>query len=108
MTSAANEVDVLVLGSGAGGMTAALCAAAFGLDVLLVEKAAVLGGTTARSAGSVWIPNSRHAPATDTPEHALTYLRSVLGNRLDEPLVAAFLRAGPEMIAFLEDHTSVA
>jgi len=108
MTSAANEVDVLVLGSGAGGMTAALCAAAFGLDVLLVEKAAVLGGTTARSAGSVWIPNSRHAPATDTPEHALTYLRGVLGNRLDGPLVAAFLRAGPEMIAFLEDRTSVA
>jgi succinate dehydrogenase/fumarate reductase flavoprotein subunit len=107
MISVPKEVDVLVLGSGAGGMTAVLCAAALGLDVLLVEKAAVLGGTTARSAGSVWIPNSRHAPATDSPDNALTYLRNALGNRLDESLTAAFLRAGPEMIAFLEDRTSV-
>ena len=75
------EVDVLVLGSGAGGMTAALSAATLGLDVLLVEKAAVLGGTTARSAGSVWIPNSRHAPATDSTDNALIYLRNALGNR---------------------------
>jgi succinate dehydrogenase/fumarate reductase flavoprotein subunit len=108
MVSLPKEVDLLVLGSGAGGMTAALTAATLGLNVLLVEKAAVVGGTTARSAGSVWIPNSRHAPATDSPEHALTYLRSALGNRLRESLVQAFLRAGPEMVAFLEDHSSVA
>jgi succinate dehydrogenase/fumarate reductase flavoprotein subunit len=108
MSAVPKEVDVLVLGSGAGGMTAAVTAATLGLDVLLVEKADVLGGTTARSAGSVWIPNSRHAPASDGPDKALAYLRNALGNRLDEPLVAAFLRAGPEMIAFLEDRTSVA
>jgi succinate dehydrogenase/fumarate reductase flavoprotein subunit len=102
------EVDVLVLGSGAGGMTAALSAAILGLDALLVEKAAVLGGTTARSAGSVWIPNSRHALETDSTDNALTYLRNALGNRLRESLVMAFLRGGPEMIAFLEDQTSVA
>ena len=101
------EVDVLVLGSGAAGMTAALTAATFGLDVLLVEKAPVLGGTTARSAGSVWIPNSRHAPASDTPDNVLTYLRNALGNHFREALVLAFLRNGPEMIAFLENHTRV-
>jgi succinate dehydrogenase/fumarate reductase flavoprotein subunit len=108
MISVPKQVDILVLGSGAGGMTAALSAATLGLDVLLVEKAAVLGGTSARSAGSVWIPNSRHAPATDSADNALTYLRNALGNRLRESLVLAFLRAGPEMIAFLEDRTSVA
>jgi succinate dehydrogenase/fumarate reductase flavoprotein subunit len=108
MNPVPEEVDVLVLGSGAGGMTAALTAAVGGLDVLLVEKAAVVGGTTARSAGSVWIPGSRHAPASDSPDDALTYLRNALGNRLREPMIMAFLRAGPEMVAFLEDHTPVA
>ena len=108
MISVPKEVDVLVLGGGAGGMTAALTASVLGLDVLLVEKAADVGGTTARSAGSVWIPNTRHAPATDSTDNALTYLRNALGNRLREPLMLAFLRAGPEMVAFLEDHTAVA
>jgi succinate dehydrogenase/fumarate reductase flavoprotein subunit len=106
--SVPKEVDLLVLGGGAAGMTAALTASLLDLDVLLVEKAAVLGGTTARSAGSVWIPNTRHAPASDSTSEALTYLRNALGNRLRESLISAFLRAGPEMIAFLEDHTSVA
>ncbi len=56
------EVDLLVLGAGAGGMTAALVAAVHGLDVLLAEKTAVVGGTTAISAGSVWVPGTHHSP----------------------------------------------
>jgi succinate dehydrogenase/fumarate reductase flavoprotein subunit len=102
------EVDLIVLGSGAGGMTAALTAKILGLDVLLVEKADVIGGTTSRSAGAVWIPNSRHSKKGDTPEQALAYLRASLGNRMRESMVTAFLRAGPQMIDFLEDNTSVA
>jgi len=98
-----------VLGSGASGMTAALTASVLGLDVLLVEKADVVGGTTARSAGSVWAPNSRHSPPDrDSPDNALRYLRAVLGNRLDEMRVRAFLAAAPQMVAFLEDNTAVA
>jgi succinate dehydrogenase/fumarate reductase flavoprotein subunit len=103
------HVDLLVLGSGAAGMTAALTASVLGLDVLLVEKAGVVGGTSARSAGSVWVPNSRHSPpGTDSLDNALRYLRAVLGNRLDETRVRAFLAAAPEMVAFLEDHMAVA
>jgi glycine/D-amino acid oxidase-like deaminating enzyme len=103
------HVDLLVLGSGAAGMTAALTAAVLGLDVQLVEKTDVVGGTSARSAGSVWVPNSRHSPpGSDSPEHAWRYLRAVLGNRLDETRVRAFLAAAPEMVAFLEDNTAVA
>jgi succinate dehydrogenase/fumarate reductase flavoprotein subunit len=80
-----------------------------GLDVLLVEKTDVVGGTSARSAGSLWVPNSRHSPpGSDSPENALHYLRAVLGNRLDETRVRAFLGAAPEMVAFLEDNTAVA
>jgi succinate dehydrogenase/fumarate reductase flavoprotein subunit len=103
------HIDLLVLGSGAAGMTAALTAAVLGLDVLLVEKTDVVGGTSARSAGSLWVPNSRHSPpGRDSPENAWRYLRAVLGNRLDETRVRAFLAAAPEMVAFLEDNSAVA
>ncbi len=103
------HIDLLVLGSGAAGMTAALTASVLGLDVLLVEKTEVVGGTTARSAGSLWVPNSRHSsPGRDSPENALRYLRAVLGNRLDETRMRAFLGAAPAMVAFLEDNSAVA
>lgn len=101
-------VDILVLGSGAAGMTAALTAATLGLDTLLVEKTEWLGGTTALSAGSVWIPNSRHAQGDDGPDRARAYLREALGDRYQESLISAFLRAGPELIEFLEEKSCVA
>jgi succinate dehydrogenase/fumarate reductase flavoprotein subunit len=101
------EVDLLVLGAGAGGMTAALAAAVLGLDVLLVEKSATVGGTTAISAGSVWIPGSHHSPPGDDQENARRYLRAAIGNRLRPALADAFLAAGPEMVRFLEQHTDV-
>jgi succinate dehydrogenase/fumarate reductase flavoprotein subunit len=102
------EVDLLVLGAGAGGMTAALTGAVLGLDVLLVEKTNQVGGTSALSAGSLWVPNSRHSPeGADSFENALTYLRNAVGNRLDEDRAAAFLRSAPEMVDFLEDNTAV-
>lgn len=107
-----SEVDLLVLGSGAGGMTAALVAAVQGLDVALVEKAATIGGTTALSAGSVWVPNSHHSPpgspGGDDLDNALRYLQAAVGNRLPASLARAFLSAGPQMVRFLEDHTAVA
>jgi succinate dehydrogenase/fumarate reductase flavoprotein subunit len=107
--SATRDVDLLVLGSGAGGMTAALTAAILGLDVMVVEKTQFVGGTSARSAGSVWVPNSRHSPpGSDDPDKALLYLRAALGNRLRESMMLAYLRAGPEMVAFLEDNSAVA
>ena len=95
MSKQTPDFDLIVLGSGAGGMTAALTASVLGLNVLLVEKTAAIGGTTSRSAGAVWIPNSRHSTKGDTPEQALAYLRGSLGNRMRESMVAAFLRAGP-------------
>jgi succinate dehydrogenase/fumarate reductase flavoprotein subunit len=109
MAAADREVDLLVLGGGAGGMTAALVAAALGLDVLLAEKAATVGGTTALSAGSVWVPNSRHsALGSDDPDNAFRYLAAAIGNRLRPAPTRAFLSAGPQMVSFLEQHTAVA
>ena len=109
VSAAARTVDLVVLGAGAGGMTAALTAAVLGFDVLLVEKTAEIGGNTARSAGSLWVPNTRHSPpGNDSFEKALAYLRATVGNRLPESLARAFLAAAPEMVAFLEDNTAVA
>lgn len=101
-------VDLLVLGAGAGGMTAALTGAILGLDVVVIEKTGQIGGTSARSAGSVWVPNSRHSrPGTDSFEAALTYLRQAVGNRLDQERITGFLQAAPEMVDFLEDNSPV-
>ena len=58
--SSSNTVDVVVVGSGAGGLTAALSATLEGLDVVVLERADAIGGTTARSSGTVWIPDNHH------------------------------------------------
>lgn len=102
--------DLLVAGSGASGMTAAVVAASYGLDVVVAEKEAVFGGTTALSGGYLWIPNnpaSIEAGIKDTVEAAKTYLRHEAGNRFDEARVDAFLRDGPKMVAFMHDKTHV-
>jgi succinate dehydrogenase/fumarate reductase flavoprotein subunit len=109
MMASSRDVDLLVLGAGAGGMTAALSAAVLGLDVLLVEKTPMVGGTTARSAGSIWVPNSHHSPpGRDDPAKALTYLQATVGNRLRAEMAEAFLAAAPPMVRFLDDSTALA
>jgi succinate dehydrogenase/fumarate reductase flavoprotein subunit len=98
----------VVLGAGAGGMTAALTGSLLGLEVVLLEKAEVVGGTTALSAGSVWVPNSLHAPpGTDSLDQAWRYLSAVVGNRLRPALCDAFLKSGPEMVRFLEADAGI-
>jgi len=102
--------DVVVVGSGAAGMAAALTAAAGGLDVAVVEKTDFIGGGTAVSGGAVWVPGNAHANALGIPdsrEAVLSYLRAILGNRLRTDMIASFLDHGPEAIAFLEAKTSL-
>lgn len=97
-----------MLGAGAGGMTAALTGSLLGLEVELLEKAEVVGGTTAISAGSVWVPNSHHAPpGSDSLEQARRYLGAVVGDRLRPALCDAFLTSGPEMVRFLEAYAGI-
>lgn len=105
-----HNCDVLVVGSGAGGLSAAVTAAALGLDTLVVEKEEVFGGTTARSGGWLWIPCSPVAlrdGVVDSPAAARTYLQHEAGNHFDAGRVDAFLAAGPEMVAFMERETEV-
>ena len=86
-----SKVDILVLGSGSAGMTAALTSALIGLDVLVIEKTNKIGGTTAYSAGSIWAPNSRHnTNIEDSFESALQYLRNSIGEKMDEGKIKSF------------------
>lgn len=105
-----NETDLIVMGSGAAGLSAAVSAAALGLRVIVLEKAEVLGGTTAWSGGWIWAPCNPVAERAGIVEDAdlpRRYLQSVLGNRFDPARVDAFLTAAPEMVAFFETRTAL-
>jgi 3-oxosteroid 1-dehydrogenase len=106
----ASEYDVVVLGAGAGGMTAALVAATEGLRVLLVERTAQVGGSTSRSAGTLWIPGNFSMNKTEAladVEAARLYLDTVVGDRSRTGLREQFLRSGPEMLRYLQKHSVV-
>ena len=108
--SQAEVVDVLVIGSGAAGMSAAITAAAHGLKVLVVEKQDKFGGTTARSGGWLWVPGTSLAAAqgiTEPAEAAKTYLRHEAGTSFDEAKVDAFLNTGPKAIDFFLTQTEL-
>ncbi len=98
-------VDVVVVGSGAGGMTAALTASHEGLDVLIVEKAPVFGGTTALSGGGIWAPGAdalvRDGYEPD-PEGVLTYLQKITDGLVSDDRLLAYVEQTPKMIDFLE------
>jgi succinate dehydrogenase/fumarate reductase flavoprotein subunit len=100
--------DVLVIGSGAGGLSTAIVAKKGGLDVLVIEKEEFFGGTTAFSGGVLWIPGNPHARKAgiaDTREAAITYLRNETGNYFSEKAIDAFLDEGPRMLEYFERET---
>jgi succinate dehydrogenase/fumarate reductase flavoprotein subunit len=103
------ETDLLVIGAGAAGMTAALVGALEGLKTILCEKSDMVGGTTATSAGTVWIPGSRQSSGVpDSVEQARTYLAAILGEHADDDRLDAYLATGPSVLDYLEERTSVA
>jgi 3-oxosteroid 1-dehydrogenase len=105
------ESDVVVIGSGAAGMVAALAAADLGARVTLLEKADRIGGTTAVSGGVVWVPCNHHMAAAgvaDSREEALRYVLRLADGRSDEALVGAFLDAAPAMLRWIEEQTPLA
>ena len=104
----ATQCDVLVLGAGAAGMTTAAVSHALGLSVIVCEASPQVGGTTATSAGTAWIPLSHHASSAgmaDTEENVLRYLGDVVGRTLNTELVNVFLKNGPSVVRFLEANT---
>ncbi len=104
------SVDLLVIGSGAGGLSAAVTAAHLGLKVLVVEKEAQYGGTTAWSGGWMWVPRNPLAVAAGIVEditQPLSYLKHELGARYDEALALAFLENGHRMVGFFKRQTAL-
>lgn len=98
------EVDALIVGSGAGGMAAALTAREEGLDVLLVEKTGRIGGSTAISGGALWIPLNAQTEAAGHPDSfdkVWTYLEQTVGTAAPDDMKRAYLEAGPRMMDYL-------
>lgn len=111
-TPRANTVDcdVLVIGSGAAGLSAAVTAAWHGQKVIVVEKDAVLGGATAWSGGWMWVPCNplaRRAGIVEDRSLPRTYLEHELGAQFDPAMIDAFLEAAPNMVSFFEKHTAL-
>jgi 3-oxosteroid 1-dehydrogenase len=104
------QFDVVVVGTGAAGLTAAVVAAEAGATVGIFEKAGLVGGTTAWSGGQVWIPNNPHMAdvgIADDRQRAIGYIMSLSRDMLDRDLVEAYVDAGPEMVSLLEAKTPV-
>ncbi|MCU1639797.1 MAG: 3-oxosteroid 1-dehydrogenase [Nocardia sp.] len=102
------DYDVVVVGSGAAGMTAALTAAHRGLRVVLIEKAAHFGGSTARSGGGVWIPGNKALKASGRPddrEEARTYLHSIIGDVVPADKIDTYIDRGAEAFDFVLDNS---
>ncbi len=104
------ECDVLVIGSGAAGLAAAVTAAWHGQKVIVAEKEPVFGGATAWSGGWAWVPRNplaRRAGIEEDIEQPRTYLRHELGANYNAERVDAFLEACPHMVAFFEKYTAL-
>ncbi len=102
--------DLLVIGSGASGLAAAVTAAHHGLKVVVVEKDPVFGGATAWSGGWMWVPGNplaQRAGIHEDPQQARTYLKHELGDRYDASRIDAFLDHCGPMVAFFEQHTTL-
>jgi succinate dehydrogenase/fumarate reductase flavoprotein subunit len=100
--------DVVVLGTGAAGLVAALAAHEVGAAVGLYEKADVVGGTTALSGGIVWVPNNPHmakAGLSDSREEARRYLDSLSLGMIDPAMAETLVDTGPEVVTWLEERT---
>jgi len=104
------ETDVLIIGSGAAGLTAAITARQLGLQVMVLEKTSLFGGTTAYSGGAPWIPCNhvmKQIGLDDTRENAERYLHAVLGDHYQAEMVQPYLDNAAPMLEFLEKHSEV-
>ncbi|MEN4474425.1 FAD-binding protein [Mycolicibacterium cosmeticum] len=104
-----HSVDVLVIGSGAGGMTAALRANAAGLDTLVVEKSPKFGGSSALSGGGIWVPGApsqRKAGYSPDPDGVFQYLKTITGGLVSDERLRAYVDTAPAMMEFLEKTSS--
>jgi 3-oxosteroid 1-dehydrogenase len=104
------EIDWLIAGTGAAGMTGAVVAHQLGGSVLVVEKESVYGGTTAKSGGVAWIPGNHRQSAVnvqDSPEEGYAYLKALIGDSVLDARVKAYAFRANEMLQFMMQHSHV-
>ena len=106
-TSWDHAVDLLVVGSGAGAMTTAICAHDRGGKALLIEKTPLYGGASAMSGGSLWIPNNHLMAAAgvdDTPAEALAYLEHITSGAVPREKLVRYVETAPKMLRYLSER----
>jgi 3-oxosteroid 1-dehydrogenase len=101
------ETDVIVVGSGAAALAAALAAHGAGASVAVVERADTVGGTTAVSGGGVWMPGNHVSGSADSREEALAYMAQLSRGRTSDGLLARYVDDGPGIVAGLEQRTGL-
>ncbi|HEY3657380.1 MAG TPA: FAD-binding protein [Steroidobacteraceae bacterium] len=107
---AEQETEVLIVGSGAGALTAAIVAADHGSRVMIIEKSQFFGGTAATSGGVVWVPNSGLASDPnhrDSAEEAFSYIKALTSDEVPDELIRAYVTHAPLMLAYVNAHTGV-
>jgi succinate dehydrogenase/fumarate reductase flavoprotein subunit len=102
----ASDCDVVIIGSGAGGLSAAVVAAKLGLKVILLEASEWIGGTTAISGGMVWAPANPFVP-DDQPKTARDYLDRISPETGYSDLRESFIAAAGEAVRFFRERTAV-
>ncbi len=108
--SALAPADLVVIGSGVAGLTAALTASLEGLRVVVLEHSDRIGGTSARSSGTIWIPANHYMPrqeAEDDRRQAADYLASLVGERGDASMWQTYLDNAPRMLADLDKRAGI-
>ncbi len=104
------EVDILVVGSGAGGLLSGLVAAKNNADVLIVEKESLWGGTSATSGAGIWIPDSDNARAEgfeDDTEEAFKYVRALAADNVPDENILAYVENGADMLRWMQANAPV-
>ena len=99
---------MLVIGSGASGLTAALSAASKGASVAVLERGRKFGGSSALSGGQLWVPNNRYqkeAGVRDSASLAIRYLTKLARGRVDQSFIESYVRNSPKALDFVVANT---
>jgi len=110
MSERTDSVDIVVVGSGAAALSAAVRAADLGASVLVLEKSDKYGGSTAMSGGVCWVANNPWIARTgisDSDEDGLTYLKHITRGEVAEERLRAYLEGSKRVVSYLEEHSDV-